>query len=78
MPKNNKKDKNNIESLLAKAGVVKLPVLKDLLIHSGDNPALILIGVDSAALSDAFTDFIRQYSPSGVKLVKIENRETAG
>ena len=77
MPQDNKKNKTHIESLLSKQEAAKLSELRDIIIHAGKNPSLILIGTDSSALGEAFVDFVKRHSPIEVKPWRIDNQEEA-
>lgn len=56
-----------LEFLLPVREQLELSYLKDIIKHWGNNPSLILIGIDSLALGEAFVGFIRKNSPLPVK-----------
>ncbi|HLP48597.1 MAG TPA: tetratricopeptide repeat protein, partial [Candidatus Kapabacteria bacterium] len=78
MPKDSRKNKREtgLEFLLPTRELLELSYLKDIIIHWGDDPSLILVGVDSLVLGEAFVDFIKKNSPLPVKLHGAGGRET--
>jgi len=58
MPQDLKNNRLSIDSLLSVKDKQQVPYVEDIISHTRDNPALLLIGVDSFALGEAFAAFI--------------------
>lgn len=82
MPKDKQNHKQNpeperVEALIPKREISKLSLLKDVILHVGDNPSLVMAGVDSPELGNAMVEYIERHSPVKVETVTVENREKA-
>jgi RNA polymerase sigma factor (sigma-70 family) len=75
------KDKKNnippVESLLSAKEKLQLSHIEDKLTHTWNLPALLLMGVDSRRLVDAFAEFIDSMSPLPIERYDIENSADA-
>ena len=73
MQKDNKSNIPPVESLLSAKEKIHLSHIEDKLTHTWNLPALLLIGVDSRRLVDAFAAFIDSMSPLPIERYDIEN-----
>jgi RNA polymerase sigma factor (sigma-70 family) len=73
MQKDNKSKIPPVESLLSAKEKIHLSHIEDKLTHTWNLPALLLIGVDSRRLVDAFAAFIDSMSPLPIERYDIEN-----